>query len=302
MSTTFYKNNLRSLRTPKMTDFIEVLPNIDRSAGSTILSLPAYVRRLFATAFALLPTPFLNVALVSTSRLQSAVTMIKAIIFDCDGVIADTEPLHYECLRKVLAENDILLTERQYYTDYLAFDDSGCFRKAFSQLGRSLPLAQLELLITRKASLFEPTLKSHMSFFPGVQELIRTAHETYPLAIASGARRQEIDMIVRAGGLEPYILLVIAAEDVANGKPHPEAFLSAYEGLKRARDASLSPQECLVIEDSVSGIKGAKAAGMWCLAVTNSYPEEQLMAADLVVTSLQGLSIQQVEHHIRSTG
>ena len=227
--------------------------------------------------------------------------MIKAIIFDLDGVIANTEPLHYECLRTVLAENDILLTEQQYYSDYLAFDDRGCFRKAFSQYGKSLSEEQLESLIFRKASLFEPTLTAQLSFFPGVQALIRSAYDTYPLAIASGARRQEIDMILRAGDLGRYFLLIVAAEDVFNGKPHPEAFLSAYEGLKRARDASLSPRECLVIEDSVFGIKGAKAAGMWCLAVTNSYPREQLMHADLVVTSLQDLSIQQVERLILTT-
>ena len=200
-----------------------------------------------------------------------------------------------------MAENDILLTARQYYSDYLAFDDSGCFRKAFSTLGKSLSSEQLETLITRKASLFEPTLKARMSFFPGVKDLIQAAHERYTLAIASGARRQEIDIILRAGGLAPYFQIVIAAEDVSHSKPHPEAFITAYEGMQHARSASLTPGECLVIEDSVSGIKGAKAAGMWCLAVTNSYPREQLLHADFVVSSLQGLSIPMVERLLRST-
>lgn len=219
--------------------------------------------------------------------------MLKALIFDCDGVIADTEPLHFAALQQVLAEHHISLTRTLYDSEYLAYDDRGCFLKAFA--AQSLTQDQLDQLIARKAALFEPLMADHARLFPGVAELVRSAAAHYPLAIASGARRAEIEAILALDNLHSCFPIIISTEDVSQSKPHPEAFLRAFAALNERAASPLSPANCLVIEDSLHGVAAARAAGMRCLAVTNSYAREQLAAADLVVDTLQDLSLAQLE-------
>ena len=220
--------------------------------------------------------------------------MLKAIIFDCDGVIADTEPLHLAAFKQTLADEGIHLTDKQYYEEYLALDDRGCFKKAYSHYTKKLSARKLAALIARKSQYFEPVLEKNLKLLPGVAEFIKTASQSYPLAIASGARRQEIELILNYGQLKDYFQVIISTEDVVNGKPHPESFLRACENVKRI-DYSITPASCLVIEDSFHGVHAAKAAGMKCLAVTNSYAREHLSEADLIVESLVGLSLGQLQ-------
>lgn len=216
--------------------------------------------------------------------------MLRAIIFDCDGVIADTEPLHFAAFQRVLAEEGIALTKEDYYRYYLAFDDRGCFRKAFSN-SATLTTEKLAELIARKASYIEPVMRTHLRYFPGVADFIRRAAVKYPLAIASGALKREIEMVLDFGGVKDCFLAIVSAEDVARGKPDPESFLKAHGILNAHAAVAISPQECLVIEDSLHGVEAASLAGMPVLAVTNSYSKDQLSKANLVVESLDGLSL-----------
>jgi HAD superfamily hydrolase (TIGR01509 family) len=227
-------------------------------------------------------------------ELEKMPDKLKAILFDCDGIIADTEPLHLAAFKQTLADEGIHLTDKQYYEEYLALDDRGCFKKAYSYYSKDLSFRKLQELIARKAHYFEPVLEKNLKLFPGVAEFIKIAAESYPLAIASGARRREIDLILTHGQLKDYFQAIISADDVVNGKPDPESFLLACERVK-STDASITPASCLVIEDSFHGIHAAVAAGMRCLAVTNSYPKEQLTEADLVVESLMGLPLEQLQ-------
>jgi len=217
--------------------------------------------------------------------------MLRAIIFDCDGVIADTEPLHFAALQRVLAEEGFTLTEEDYYRRYLAFDDRGCFQKAFS----NLTTERLTELIDRKASYIEPAMRTHLRIFPGVADFIRRAADKYPLAVASGALKREIELVLDFGGVRDCFLTIVSAEDVMRGKPNPEAFLKAREIINAHATARISPQECLVIEDSLHGVEAARLAGMPVLAVTNSYPKDQLSKADMVVESLDGLSLDSLQ-------
>lgn len=220
--------------------------------------------------------------------------MLEAIIFDCDGVIADTEPLHLAIFQKVLEEEGILLTEEQYYGQYLALDDRGCFTRAFAENEKSLSEAKLTDLIKRKAAYVEPVMKSDLRLFAGAGEFIRQAAESYPMAVASGALRHEIELILRHGNLRDSFSVIISAEDVANSKPHPEPFLKALSLLNESRAEVIEPTNCLVIEDSIHGIRAAHLAGMLCLAVTNSYSSEHLSEADMIVETLENLSMDEV--------
>ena len=220
--------------------------------------------------------------------------MLKAIIFDCDGIIADTEPLHFQALRTTLADENISLSESEYYQDYLSFDDKGCFVKAFAKSSQTISSQKINELILRKAGYFEPILKVNLQIFPGVADFVKQAASLYPLAIASGARHQEIEAILQHAKLSDYFRFIISTEDVQQGKPHPESFLKACELLNNTGHELIEPLNCLVIEDSIHGVQAAHAAGMLCLAVTNSYGKAQLSNADLVVESLETLSLDRV--------
>ncbi|MCS6859708.1 MAG: HAD family phosphatase [Abditibacteriales bacterium] len=221
--------------------------------------------------------------------------MLKTIIFDCDGVIANTEPLHLAAFQKVLGEEGIVLLNEDYYRHYLALDDRACFQTAFAHHGIPLTQGKLAQLVQRKKAYFEPVLRRHLQLFPGVVDFIREAAAKYPLAIASGALRHEVELIVQYGGVRDCFQVIVTAEDFLNSKPHPEPFLKALRLLNEKREDKIQPHECLVIEDSFHGVQAAHRAGMRCVAVTNSYPPEQLSAAEMVVESLAGLPLKEVE-------
>jgi len=215
---------------------------------------------------------------------------MRAIIFDCDGVIADTEPLHFAAFQRVLEEEGIQLTREQYYRDYLALDDRNCYTQVHGDRRIAMTPEKLSVLIARKASYIEPMMRSHLQIFPGVVEFMRQAADRYPMAVASGALRHEVEMVLGHAGVRELFKVIVAAEDVTNGKPDPEPFLKACSLLNAATEQAIAAHECLVIEDSIPGVRAAHNAGMRCLAVTNSYARERLENADRVVGGLDEIS------------
>lgn len=212
---------------------------------------------------------------------------MRAVIFDFDGVIADTEPLHYESLRRTLAGVDIVLTEKDYYADYLGFDDRGCILEALRINRRPASPSLVEELMAKKAVAYLDSLKDHLVIFPGVKALIQDAAAAYPIAIASGALRAEIELVLEQIGIRDAFRHITSAEDVTCGKPNPEPFLHALAGLNRHQSMGrIPPDSCLVIEDSLPGIRAARAAGMKVLAVANTHTLQDLHEADAISDSL----------------
>ena len=223
--------------------------------------------------------------------------MLRAVIFDFNGIIVDDEPIHFELFQRVLKEEDINLTEADYYARYLGCDDRGAFTTAYREHGRALSDSKLAQLIERKAAYYREEIKSKIRVFPGIQTLVPTLAKKLPLAIASGALRHEIEIILSSIGLLANFRAIVSAEDVTRGKPEPGIFLKALAQLNAvlSSDHPISPAECLVIEDSKEGIRGARHAGMKCLAVTNSHPAELLDEADSIINSLEGITQKQLE-------
>ncbi len=221
--------------------------------------------------------------------------MLKAIIFDCDGVIADTEPIHMSAFQRVLSEEGITLREEDYFARYLALDDRGCFRKAFAGRGDSLTDEALNEAVARKSAYVGPAMEADLKLLPGAAEFIELAARSYPLAVASGALRHEIELVLKFGGLRDCFRAIVSAEDVERSKPHPDPFIKACHLLNAFSDTPIEPADCLVIEDSIHGIRAAHEAAMRCLAITNSYPADRLAEADLIVDSLATLSLRDVE-------
>jgi beta-phosphoglucomutase-like phosphatase (HAD superfamily) len=212
---------------------------------------------------------------------------MRAAIFDFDGVIANSEPLHFAALRDTLAEEGVAIDEDEYYRLYLAYDDRGALRLALGQHGRDPEPGRIERLARRKSEVFEALLPT-VPFFPGVPALVRELAAEVPVAIASGALREEIEAILVAGGLRDAFHTIVGAHEVRQGKPHPEPYLTAAARLAE-RAPGLRPEDCVVFEDSMPGIAAARAAGMKVVAVTNSYPAAKLGAAHRVVDTLAGI-------------
>jgi beta-phosphoglucomutase-like phosphatase (HAD superfamily) len=223
--------------------------------------------------------------------------MLKAIIFDFDGVIADTEPLHLKAFQLTLKENGIELSDEDYFENYLAYDDKTLFKELLKDRNYERNEAQISELMNRKSEHFENVLKGNILVLEGVPEFISTISGKYPLAIGSGAIRSEIIDILESGGLGEHFEIIVSADEVINCKPDPEVFIEALRRLNNLDSVSekISPQECLVIEDSTSGIKAAHSAGMKCIAITNSYAAEKLSEAELIKQSLKGIYLEEIE-------
>lgn len=211
---------------------------------------------------------------------------LRAIVFDFDGVIANTEPLHFRAYREVLGARKIALGEADYYARYLGYDDVGAFRAIGEDCGHAFDAATIEELVEEKAVRVEALERESPVLFPGAADAVRRLAEDFPLAIASGARRAEIERVLAATRLTKFFVGIVAAEDTPVSKPAPDPYRRAVE-LLRARITDLAPSECVAIEDSRWGLESARAAGLRTLAVTHTYTIDMLAtAADHVIDSL----------------
>jgi HAD superfamily hydrolase (TIGR01509 family) len=220
--------------------------------------------------------------------------VIRAVIFDFDGVIANSEPVHFEAFRGILADEGVTLTEEEYYAQYLGYDDVGVFRTVSRDRGLSWNVSLLTDLAGRKAVRLEQLEQERSILFPGAEQAIRRLAATLPLAIASGALRAEILGVLDQAGLSQYFGAVVAAEDTPAGKPAPDPYLRAVSLLGTAIGQPLAPGECVAVEDSRWGLESARAAGLRTIGVTHTYPAAALGAAELVIGTLDGLTVAMV--------
>jgi HAD superfamily hydrolase (TIGR01509 family) len=214
---------------------------------------------------------------------------LRGIVFDFDGVIANSEPLHFEGYRQVLEEQGIRLRESDYYERYLGFDDAGAFAAIARDQSLSWSDNQVAALVERKASILEE-LESHRTvLFPGAADAIKRLAADGPLAIASGALRAEILRTLDRADLRRYFALIVAAEDTGESKPSPAPYLRAVERLAAVTTGSSDPARYVAIEDSHWGLESARAAGLKTVAVTHTYAAAELKA-DLTVANLDDLT------------
>jgi len=215
----------------------------------------------------------------------------ESVIFDFDGVIVDTEPLHYKAFQEILAPLGLKFTWEEYCNTYMGFDDRDAFREAFNAGARPLPAEELERLIQVKAGLFQKIVSGGVTAYPGVIELIEELHSAgTPLALCSGALRSDIEPILEQLSISSRFSCIVTAEDVAHSKPDPASYRLAFQMLQvRHPEAGLSADRCCAIEDTPAGIASAKGAGLQVIAVLNSYPADKLLQADLVLRSLEEL-------------
>jgi beta-phosphoglucomutase family hydrolase len=202
--------------------------------------------------------------------------MIKAIIFDMNGVIVDDEHVHEMAFRDTVKEHKIDLTHEDYLTCCAGKTDQKGYEDIATSFDVALPVGDL---LERKWQMYPKLFEKHKKCFDGVRELIEYLSTKYMIALASSASRAEVELILKDFQIDRYFSVKISANDVKNGKPHPEPYLKTAELLK------ILPQECVVIEDSRSGVRAAKSAGCYCIAITTTHTKEDLQEADITVSS-----------------
>jgi beta-phosphoglucomutase len=210
--------------------------------------------------------------------------MISAIVFDFDGVIVDSEPLHLRAYQEVLEPRGISLPREEYYARYLGYDDAGVFAAVAEARDWRLGDGQIPALIAEKARVFDAFLAAGEVLYPGASECLTRLAAKWPIGIASGARRHEIETTIRGHALDRHIRFIVASGETPASKPAPDPYARA------AQLHGMPPSACLAIEDSRWGIESAKSAGLWCIGITNTYPVSELMQADAIITSLDELT------------
>jgi beta-phosphoglucomutase len=216
--------------------------------------------------------------------------VVRAIVFDFDGVIANSEPLHFRAFRDVLVERGIALAEREYYDRYLGFDDVGAFEEIARDRGVPLTARDLAELAASKALRMEALERDGSVLFPGAREAIQRMAALGPTAIASGAIRAEILRVLEHEQLTRFFRAIVGAEDARRSKPAPDPYLRAVELLSQDADRPLRAEECAAIEDSRWGLESARAAGLRVIGITHTYTSDALPGTDAVIDHLDQLT------------
>jgi len=206
---------------------------------------------------------------------------MRATLFDFNGVLVDDENVHLEAFREALAPRGIVVSDALYAERYLGFDDVGAFRAMLKDAGQEASDAAIAELMAAKSPAYFRRIETALRIFPGAADLVRRRADVGVVGIVSGALRPEIEHALAKMGVADHVSFIVSAEDTKACKPDPEGFVA---GLARLPAGS----RVVVLEDSLAGVQAAKAAGLRCVAVTHSYPREDLLGAgaDLVVDAL----------------
>jgi len=229
--------------------------------------------------------------------------MLRVVIFDFDGVITDSEILHFRAFNQVLGQYGIELTKQEYYKTYLGFNDADCYKMLIHQGLLKAEQEHIGNLIEEKKHIYKELAKTEGKMIEGVRDFLTLLEEnSIPMAICSGSLLTEVEMVLEDTGLRHLFEVIVSGEQVKKGKPDPEGFLLTLKRLnsnvslaQAGNQNDILPGECIVIEDSHWGLEAAKAAGMHTIAVTNSYGAEQLGVAEKVVNQLNKLSIDDLQ-------
>jgi HAD superfamily hydrolase (TIGR01509 family) len=224
---------------------------------------------------------------------------LQAIVFDFDGVIADSEPLHLKAFQRALAEEGMTLGEDDYFNRYLGYDDVGVFEALARDRAVAWTARHVTELVARKGMKLQALISGGEVLFPGAAAFIRAAAAEVPVAIASGALRHEIVQILEAAALDELFAAIVAAGDTPESKPSPAPYLLAFERLQARATNTLERDRCVAIEDSVWGLESARQAGLRCVGVTTSYTAAELPGAEVVVEGLHALTLSMLDALVR---
>ena len=209
--------------------------------------------------------------------------MLRAIVLDFNGVIADDEDIHFELLRDVMLPLGLRITQQDYLDKYVVYRDKEAFTEALKAAGREPTDGEVQRLSNEKRRRYMSEALPRVRVFPGACEFVAAAATEYPLAVASGAARPEIEAVLSHLGIQSHFRHIIGADDVARGKPEPDVYIEAVRQLAETAPG-LEARDVLAIEDTPGGIISARAAGLRVAAVLNTFPASQLGEANIILS------------------
>jgi beta-phosphoglucomutase len=226
--------------------------------------------------------------------------VLKAVLFDFNGVIINDEPLHEKLIEQILVEENLRPRPGEFREICLGRSDRACLSDLLTSRGRVVPDEYLNQLIARKAKAYLQQIEAleKIPTYPGLEDLLFNLKATpCKLAIVSGAIRSEIESVLTRLQLSQTFSLIISGDDVTASKPEPDSYQLAVSRLNQQfPDLSLQPWECLAIEDTFAGIAAAKRAGVSVVGVANSYPFHMLQrCANWTVDYLSDLELDRIE-------
>jgi beta-phosphoglucomutase len=222
--------------------------------------------------------------------------MIRAVIFDLDGTLVDTERIHFAAFNEVLRGDGIEIDFTDYSGRLIGLNDHDCFAAVLRENGKDSSERRLAELTALKTVVYQASIAERDVIYPGAEKFVRDCARRFPLMIATGTLRPEAEAILRRAGLRELFLDIIAAEDVEHGKPAPDGFnlaLGRIGYLLRQRDPVLA-EECLVVEDTPAGVEAGHRAGMKVLALCHMAAASELASAEVVRASIFELELDDV--------
>jgi beta-phosphoglucomutase family hydrolase len=211
---------------------------------------------------------------------------IRAVIWDMDGVIADSGPYHLAAWQETFGRRGVKFTAGDFKHSFGLRNDN-IIRNT---LGKNISQAEVDAIAGEKEATFRHLAGGRIKPLPGALELIRALKkEGLMMAIASSTPAENIELVTSTLGIADCFQVIVNGHDVTEGKPDPQVFLLAAQRL------GVNPANCLVIEDAVAGVAAAKRAGMYCLAVTSTHPRQKLRGADLIVDTLEKVTIEDIK-------
>ena len=216
------------------------------------------------------------------NQLRTMSNKLEAVLWDMDGVIADTGTYHLQAWQVVFSERGFNYSDEDFRRNFGQRNDT-IIKKV---TGGSLSQAEVEAIAAEKEEVYRQRVARNIKPLPGAVELIKSLKgHGIKMAIASSAPLENVQLIIRGLDIADYFQAIVWGREVTEGKPSPQVFLLAAKRLK------IEPANCVVIEDAVAGVTAAKRAGMKCVAVTNTRPRTKLIEADLVVDNIETVSV-----------
>ena len=204
----------------------------------------------------------------------------RAVVFDFDGVLADSEGLHLAAFQDVFATRGWTLARATYFDRYLGYDDRDLIQAFLTDHSLQASAGEVDILVSEKAKNYDQRLMGGLILFSTAAACVTRLRGGFALAIASGSLHSEIEGILKANELGDAFDAIVGADDVPESKPAPDSYAEAVLRLH------VRPEDAVAIEDSHWGLTAAKAAGLKTIGITTSYPRRALHLADAVIDSL----------------
>lgn len=223
--------------------------------------------------------------------------MLKAVIFDFDGVICDSELLHYRALNEIFKRYGVDVPKVVHWEKYLGYSDIENIEAVNRDYAMGLDAAGVGKLMAEKKEVFENLVRTESLVIDGVEPFVKMLVQNGILrAICSGALRSDIELMLNGSAFADAFEIIVSADDVTKGKPDPQGYLMALDKLNAATGGGIKSTDCIVVEDSHWGLEAANAARMHPVAVTTTYGRAELeKKADCVVNRLDELDITQLK-------